>query len=605
MEWTTEPPDAVRLGLRSIDGAPGVALVGEASLADDGKWEVPFSLTLDGLGDVGGIERTTHWTLRIPPNYPLGVIDILPAKIGGIRGTFPHQSANEPTRPIGPGRICVGMHDAVLGRLAKVPEPPTAASRLRWHLERARAWVLAASRDELRSPGDPFELPDFHPGVDLVAFAENGPSLETWMRPETGISGFVDLRYERRRPSRVGYKRFVASFREADGRVIRDSPWGTYLPEPTVPARGFWLRLPGVPVVQPWAAIRTWGELREAFRTVGNDFDELVAPLIRELRPGTGRKHRKRARRLSPTRVGLLGFPIPSLVGGPLVQMHWQAFEIPPLTEGTTRAVPGYRPTERNLRAIDQRDVFGGARSIKWLRSENWDLSQISSRGSLAPGARGHRLLVIGAGTLGSLVAEALVRLGMRDVLVLDPDFLRGGNLVRHTLTVAEVDEAKALVLADRLAATHPSVRARGFLGSFSSVPEDIRVLVSECDVVLDTTGSDDVIGALGEQAWTDPVTFISISLAADALKLFAYARRGLSFDASGFWAWFGPIGEAERTRTPESPMEGAGCWHPVMPARWDRILVLAGLVVPWIEKCLAQEMTAARSAVIDVPAAP
>ena len=485
------------------------------------------------------------------------------------------------------------MHDAVLGRLAEGARADRARTAPTWHVDRASAWHrCAASKDELVAEGDPFELPDFMPNrTSLVAFAEGAASLEAWQQPGMPASGFVDVRSVTRQDFRQPPRRYIAAFRDPAGRVVLPTPWGTYIPESARPPRGFFVRLPAMPMVAPWAAVRTWGEMREAFDQMGLDFDSVLAPLVDELRPWEGRRRRRRRRLVMPTRIGLIGFPIPAIVGGPATVMHWQALRLPSLIEASGKGLPDLRPTGANLWRVDKREVFGGPKAIVWLKSENWHIEQASSRGALAPAARGRRVLLIGTGALGSLLGEALVRLGVEDVTVLDHDRFYGGNLARHTLTADDVEDRKAPAVMSRLSAARPTARISGGPEGFPAMTDEGVAAATACDVVVDTTGSDEVIDALSRHDWGRRMTFFSVALSADAEKLFVYCESGERLDAAAFWRWFGPIAEEERVRTGPLPMEGIGCWHPVMPARWDRVLALVGMAVPWLEARMQRDV--------------
>jgi adenylyltransferase/sulfurtransferase len=81
-------------------------------------------------------------------------------------------------------------------------------------------------------------------------------------------------------------------------------------------------------------------------------------------------------------------------------------------------------------------------------------------------GLAGKRVLLIGAGGLGSPVAALLGRAGVGYVEVLDDDLIEASNLQRQTLyTAADVGQSKACVAAQRLMleaqrAGHESTRA-------------------------------------------------------------------------------------------------------------------------------------------------
>ena len=55
--------------------------------------------------------------------------------------------------------------------------------------------------------------------------------------------------------------------------------------------------------------------------------------------------------------------------------------------------------------------MLAGSAPIEWLASENWDLAQMVSRGSLPATIINQHVLLIGGGALGSIICEVLVRL--------------------------------------------------------------------------------------------------------------------------------------------------------------------------------------------------
>lgn len=108
----------------------------------------------------------------------------------------------------------------------------------------------------------------------------------------------------------------------------------------------------------------------------------------------------------------------------------------------------------------------------------------------------GARIVVLGAGSMGSKVAMSLARSGAREFLIVDDDIVRDGNLVRNDLDWRAVGAHKAEALAERLALVHPSVKVRTFLqrlGGQMSVKTLQKALddMSSFDLIVDTSGSD------------------------------------------------------------------------------------------------------------------
>ena len=101
---------------------------------------------------------------------------------------------------------------------------------------------------------------------------------------------------------------------------------------------------------------------------------------------------------------------------------------------------------------------------------------------------------VVGCGGTGSVVAEQLVRLGVRHILLIDPDRLSGSNVTRvFGSTVADVGDAKVEVLSRHLARIAPAMHSETAQAMVTS-ESAARQLIS-CDVVFGCT--DDNAGRL------------------------------------------------------------------------------------------------------------
>jgi hypothetical protein len=126
------------------------------------------------------------------------------------------------------------------------------------------------------------------------------------------------------------------------------------------------------------------------------------------------------------------------------------------------------------------------------------------------------------------------------------------------------------------------------FTGNFPAGlgTEEERFRTSE--VVIDCTANDDVLYRLESYAWDERERwFFSGSVGVEAKRLFFFAHRGVNFPAESFLEAVRPYVAEERTRLREldpTLMMVAGCWNPVFPARWDRVLSLAGKMVDAID---------------------
>ena len=99
------------------------------------------------------------------------------------------------------------------------------------------------------------------------------------------------------------------------------------------------------------------------------------------------------------------------------------------------------------------------------------------------------RVAVVGCGGLGGYIFEMLVRLGVGNLLVIDPDFFVESNLNRQLLaTTATLGRYKAEVARERGKIINPVVTVEALNQSFQS-EKGVQSLAS-CDLVFDALDS-------------------------------------------------------------------------------------------------------------------
>ncbi|MEK8090985.1 ThiF family adenylyltransferase [Methylocystis sp. IM3] len=179
------------------------------------------------------------------------------------------------------------------------------------------------------------------------------------------------------------------------------------------------------------------------------------------------------------THPGLSGTPLPSLADESVDEAIAELFRIrsgspyygtlivsPRETEfafsGTLQPEEGYGP----IRSIDRLWIVGDRwRLMSAINAEDRPPSPIFDRNVRAFGGDIQRALgdlriaVVGCGGTGSAVAEQLVRLGVRDLLLIDADHLSASNVTRvYGSTPADVGRPKAGILRDHLNAIAPDL---------------------------------------------------------------------------------------------------------------------------------------------------
>ena len=483
-----------------------------------------------------------------------------PAKEGGITRTFHHQNYNgvgSPEVPWRSGRLCLDSSMRALQRQALDVEPFDPDERLLWHVLRVQEWLALASRDRLTEPGDPYELPYVPTASDaLLAFSEGSENLEGWRGLKRRF-GYVSLN-----ELKTGFSVFLPmKFFNRKGDEEFSPPWGKPLGEPLTNLSA-WIMLDAVPVLDPWQIPMTWGELRDACRKQGMELDTFLKPLVQDLSKN-GSWH-----------LLLIGIPIPAKIQGPDVQMHWLALQLPSLP---SRAPRGFRQNESGRWRFYKSQQIGDTTGLNWIQTENWHQKEMSSRGRVGDEFASKSVLLIGAGAVGSVLGELLVRAGVRQLTIMDADRFSAGNLVRHTLLLENIGEVKAAKLAGRLNSASIHATVESIDAEFPTVELDHRDIVWGCDVVIDCTGSDRVAEEIGRFEWNKSVTFVSLSLGFNAKRMFIYTHHGEGFSSDDFRKRLDPWLRSEiECYDSELPREGVGCWHPKMPARVDDVWMMA-----------------------------
>lgn len=565
-----EPPESLLLGRRALEELPFCRMTEDWTwYAAKSSWALGCRLRVEPRGL---IPELTDWYFLVEGVYPWGKIEVFPAKERGIVNTFKHQSYNsigDPKVPWRTGKICVQTSLRFLGRRMYDAEPYTAPDRLSWYVSRAHEWLVAASLDKLVDPMDPFELPDF-PTVPVVqlAFVEDENSFGEWSKIDCfyGIADFAFL---------AGNDKVLAltEFKDAKSRGFRKVQYGDSVPQKASTV-GIWVRLPNVPLDPPWQAPASYGELVPHLETVGFDLEKITGNFARNLRDG------------KPHPLAL-GFPIPSLFGGPIERYHWQGIMLPVLSHGKQA---GFRTSERGYRFRDKTSVLTEGRRIDWVPSSNCHLDALTVRGRLPKVVCAKKVILIGAGALGSMVSDLLVRQGCRNLLIVDGEKIDIGNLNRHTLTLSEVGKFKASSLADRLRNLSPQVQVSAVDAHFPALIGKDRESIGSCDLVLDCTGDDTVLYEMSTFGWKSEKIFFSISVGLYARRLFLFACRGDTFPHSTFSERIQPWIRAEVSENENAvlPREGMGCWHPIFPAPAGLLWIMAGTAVEEIERLSA-----------------
>lgn len=567
------PPHEITEAVESLDDLEGVTVLDEPYLYDNSKWVINVRLRPDGVETDSLVPSETEWFVHLPETYPAGSIGIYPADQAEntLTATFAHQRLNVPgddDTPWRKGDICVARYGHTLNQTGATGEPTEAGERLRWHLQRALVWLGKASRGDLREPGEPFEVPEFDTSTApdrTLAFNETRSSFETWSS-KYGEWGSVVLNQ-----LPTSEETFATQeFRTADEECVYQPEWGDYVDETAGDKiLGTWALVEEPPLQPPWEAPETWQDLDNLLDETTFDAFELrakIKPILNEEDP----------------MILLIGFPIPETIGGEPVLVRWQPIEI---LEFEDPSDVGHRPTPTGQRRAER--ITKGRKQIRWLDADNWAHEQLARRGHLDKWLLNRNVLLIGAGALGSTVAECLVRAGCQQITIIDDESCEIGNLARHTLSLDDVGRNKASAVASRLQRLSPNVRAVDVDTAFPPSGE-MPDVIDEAEVVIDCTASRAVRQALDDERWDHPVVFCSAAMGRRANRLFCFTAYTHSFPYSSYDESFEPWRLQEQIEwddDEDAVPERVGCWHPASVIRMDRVMTWAGIVIRLLDQ--------------------
>lgn len=191
------------------------------------------------------------------------------------------------------------------------------------------------------------------------------------------------------------------------------------------------------------------------------------------------------------------------------------------------------------------------------------------------------RVLVVGAGSLGGPVTLELAKAGVGHIGVIDKDFYDVNNAVRHVTTTryAGMDKERALVLDARN--LNPFIEVRSHrLNVGGDTPNGVRLdeLLSEADLVIDTTGSQSVARVLQRRCREQgkPLVLAALTAGSYGGEVALFAPDGPCFLCFVLAQDAGDI--PTPAEGPRSNVTPVGCSHPAFSGAGFDATALAAL---------------------------
>jgi len=560
----------------SLNGLQGIKLLEEWQWYEKKKrWVNRCRITIDSPNkDL--IPNETYWYIWLEATYPQGEVELIPAKQNGITKTFHHQFYNEEGEvnvPWRKGTICAKTEMFWLKRSGYDIEPFECENRLKWHINQVLQWLLDAATGNLVKKGDPFELPDYNTSEKFytIAFCESHELLRIWAPLCNGIRiGIVELGL-----LSMPFNTLVTlSFMNNKNQLLYQPPWNENIYNLVHNTfTGSWVLVPKTIVLPPWQAPMTWGEVMCAVGIRGEDYEKFS----------------------ERSNFVLMGFPIPKIEGQILNQIHWQALLL------SNRDIYSAYQNKNELLLYRNIDIINS--KVDWQNSDNWHPNEIYNRGMYSTDIIDSKILIIGAGALGSMAAEMLVRGGAKDIVLVDHEKTEIGNLTRHTLTLKDIGNYKANALEQHLKNISPYVKVKGIRGRFENASEKDINEIKNANIVMDCSGSDDILHYVEQFTWESRPLFFSMSIGLNAKRLYVLVSQRSKFPRVFFQSrveqWLKKdLYENNGKELPRSG--GIGCWHPAFPARGDEMWLWASTALKYFAGYTESEFKCTKVAIFE-----
>lgn len=569
--FTTTPP-VIRRACDLLDSLGICRIVRPIDSIDDVLSRLTIAVDVPHP-NTEGLPSSIELECLIGHPYPFGEIEFTP-KGDEVRG-FPHQAADG-------GKLC----------LPSAQDAPWDESRLLKHVQWTKEWLTDAANGQLLKLGDPYELPDFRhrkfpdptlEHVPPIVFDESATSFPCW-DGRVGQSGEVSFV-----SSKCTNVIAAVDWLAADKSIIRRVPFSSAFLWGGERFTGQWALLPALTSVRVRPP-RTYEELTSLFRVSHIDLEKV---LRRAWALGRSRLHYG---------VVLLGCPIPTVVGGPPTEVHWQPLLLPNMDATRQKYKGRGKRDEGLLWRVAHDTMFAPSKLVIYGHATNVAVQRQYARGPAPSFASREAIAVVGAGAIGSLLAETFARAGVSPLSIVDDDRVEFGNLCRHTLDGSHVGQNKAVALAARLSSANPFSVVEAYT---EGVPFSPNAADALCRALTGATTLVDCSTDHGAFLWLSTfarqngkrlaslfinrdATLLTLVLSGRNIKaknVFTLLNRAIvngstSIDPAIY------LGTAD-VAAPLLP--GPGCWHPTFPGRNNHIAMLVAAAVDCLYDWLQQ----------------
>ena len=232
--------------------------------------------------------------------------------------------------------------------------------------------------------------------------------------------------------------------------------------------------------------------------------------------------------------------------------------------------------------------ILDGNRIINWAMTRNCSYEYFFGRGRLSDKITNSKILIIGIGAIGSIVAKTLVRCGCKRVDLIDYDVKEPENVCRSEYSFATGVNNKIDDLADELYMTSPFFETDRRILIFSELFDlflkshltdaqkktDIEEYLNKFDIIIDCTADNDLLYVLSLLNITTTLLNLSISNHAKHLVC-TFEQNRYDFAMTQY--------EKILKSDTEDLYNPTGCWSPTFKASYNDINVLVQFAIKHI----------------------
>lgn len=507
--------------------------------------------------NIANIPNEVEVIVKIPNEYPLSAVSIS-VKDENLIG-FPHQNVEN-------GDLCL------------IPQEyaPINEDRLICYIKWAIEWFKDASNDNLLKPGDIYEIPSFNVklGKELLLFQENTKNFNIWSNKINRYGSFSYF---------VNKQKFIfpVNFWDNASETLVKYNWNKHFKSDNKESfKGTWVIFNDIRYFRHRPP-KTYKELFEVAEKNGLDKKSLFERIV------------KNVRYLGYEPIVLVGFPIPEKVGEFNNQIYWIPFKFKNKTEikkvqnelnlNSKKLWRCYKLKQEFLPVMSPDD------SIEWIKEENCSVERIFSRSSFSSDFQNKRIFLIGCGSLGSLLADLLIRGGIKDLILCDLEILEFGNLCRHTLSGDSLNKGKAYELEKKLSLISPICNIKTHIEKIPSKDKAFIEDILSSDLIIDCTSDKDGLiwlssfckknnKQLCSLSFNSKATYLTVAISSSFEECFIIknkiwnmvSKNETPFNSEDYYE------KIDRTLL----IQNAGCYHPTFPALYNNIQTLVSIFV-------------------------